>query len=214
MNTKKMRGLAAMLVAAVLLLPGLTGCGPKDSGVQAGVRVVGGQENKTPDGGEFETVYVPDIYSFDRPMNFPIRFSTSPNGLYVMDVEEQLYEFDAEGCVLRELGQLQFDWIAPNGTCWRLDGSENKNVPNDRHIDYTVFRVNDGVETQVWSFRTDLGTAELFPTNEQLFITKQYWDDDNTGHFSLEIYDTVGNLLHTQVLSEWFQIYRDGNSIY
>lgn len=93
---KKMRGLAAMLAAALLLSIGLAGCGQEDGGVQEGIRVVGGGENLTPDGEAFETVYVPVIFEFDRPMNYPISFATSPRGLYVRDMDDETYEFDAQ----------------------------------------------------------------------------------------------------------------------
>lgn len=215
----KIRGLAAILMASLLLL-GLGGCASKSDGSpvldsgQEGVRVVGAQENTAPDGTAFETVYVPDILEFDRPMNYPILFSSSPNGLYVRDMDDELYEFDAEGHFLRALGQVQFRCIAPDGTLWRLDGVENKGDPSDMHIDYTVYRQNDGGETEILSFRTEQGTADLTVTDKQLLIAKQYWDDNNTGHYSLEVYDTGGTLLHRQELSEWFQIRTDGAAVY
>ena len=214
MNRKK-RGLAALLAAALLLSLGLTGCEQKDSGEQEGVRVVGGEENLTPDGETFETVYVPGIFEFDRPMNYPISFATSPRGLYVRDMDDETYEFDAQGHFLRALGQVQFGGIAPDGTLWKLDGRENKGDPNDRHMDYTVFRLDEGSgETEILRFRTEQGTATLIAANEQLLITKQYWDEDNVGHFSLEVYDTDGNLLYTGELSEWFELRRDGAQLY
>lgn len=212
---KKMRGLTAMLAAALLLSIGLAGCGQEDGGVQEDIRVVGGGENLTPDGEAFETVYVPGIFEFDRHMNYPVRFSTSPRGLYVKDMDDEVYEFDAQGHFLRKLGQVQFSEIAPNGTLWKLDGRENKGDPDDRHIDYAVSRLDEGGgETEILSFRTGQGTAELTVTDEQLLITKQYWDEDNTGHYSLEVYDTGGNQLHSQELSQWFELCRDGADLY
>ena len=212
---KKMSGLAAMLAAALLLSIGLAGCGQEDGGVQEGIRVVGGGENLTPDGEAFETVYVPGIFEFDRPMNYPISFATSPRGLYVRDMDDETYEFDAQGHFLRALGQVPFNGIAPDGTLWKLDGVENRGGPNNGYIDYTLFRLDEsGGETEILRFRTEQGTAALIAADEQLLITKQYWDEENTGHFSLEVYDTSGNLLHTGELSEWFELRRDGAELY
>ena len=214
MNRKKC-GLAVMLLAALLLSLGLTGCVQKDSGEQEGVRVVGGEENLTPEGKAFETVYVPGLFEFDRPMNYPISFATSPRGLYVRDMDDETYEFDAQGHFLRALGQVQFGGIAPDGALWKLDGRENKGDPNDRHMDYTVFRLDEGGgETEIFRFRTERGTAALIAADEQLLITKQYWDENNAGHYSLEVYDTAGNLLYTGELSEWFELRRDGAELY
>lgn len=214
MNRKK-RGLAVMLLAALLFSLGLTGCGKKDSSEQEGIRVVGGGENLTPDGEAFETVYVPGIFEFDRPMNYPISFATSPRGLYVRDMDDETYEFDAQGHFLRALGQVQFGGIAPDGTLWKLDGVETRGGPNNGYIDYTLFRLDEsGGETEILRFRTEQGTAALIAANEQLLITKQYWDEDNAGHYSLEVYDTSGNLLYTCELSEWFELRRDGAELY
>ena len=217
---KSIRFIAAISALVAVLSLGLSGCTPifkknAPENSQGRVQVTGGQENLATDGTAFETVYVVDIFEFDRAISAVNQITSSPNGLYVRDeFAELLYEFDTEGNCLRELGNIQPDRIALDGSVWALDSFENKDDRSDRHIDYTVSRLDGGSWTTVLNFRTERGTADLTVGDGFFLITKQWWDDSNTGHYSMESYDRSGNLLHSQDLEEWFRIYDINSGVY
>ena len=218
---KRIRFLAAVLALVMALTLGLCGCTPKteskkaDSPAREGVSTYGTAENVAPDGTPFETVYVPGIYEFERSFNPTCRFSTSPNGLYVWDEEaKMIYEFDANGHFLSEMHMEHPSSVTPNGIAWRLEGQENKADYSDRHIDYHVYRLENEIETEVLSFRTEQGTATLVATDDYFLIIKAGWDENNAGLFALESYGTDGQMLHSQDLTEWCDVYVSGNEVY
>lgn len=217
---KKIQILAAALALIMTLTLGLCGCTPQkpkgnNQSVQEGVSTYSAADNTAPDGTPFETVYVPDIFEFDRSISPVCQFSTSPNGLYVWDEgAKMLYEFDSNGQFLSETRMEYPGCFTPDGTIWRLDGKENKGDHSDRHIDYHVFCTKDGTETEVLSFRTDQGTAELAATDDCFLIIKSGWDEDNAGLFSLESFSTDGQLLHSQELTEWYDVFTSDNNVY
>ena len=208
---------AATLALILALSLGLSGCTPifrnkAPKNGESGALVSGGQANVDSEGRPFETVYVAELFDFDRPVGPFSQMTSSPDGLYVYDGRaEMLCEFDGEGRCLRELGDVKPDWIAPDGSVWGLDDTEDRNA---RHIDYTVFRDSGSDKTQVLSFRTERGTAELTLGDGFFLITKLCWDESNVGHYAMDTYDFSGNLLHSQELSEWHDIYRDRADIY
>lgn len=212
---KRIRLLAAVLALCIALTLGLCGCTPKtesrkdNAPAREGVSTYGAEENLAPDGTPFETVYVPGILELDRSLMPVTRFKTSPNGLYAFDeLSHKLYEFDANGHCLQEWeGEVEdYDALSiSNDSVWRLESHENKQNIGDRSTDYRVLRKQDGQETEIFSFRTEQGTAGLIGFEDGFLIVKDWWDESNTGHFILESYDTTGNLLHSQELGEWME---------
>lgn len=212
---KRIRLLAAVLALCIALTLGLCGCTPKtesrkdNAPAREGVSTYGAEENLAPDGTPFETVYVPGILELDRSLMPVTRFKTSPNGLYAFDeLSHKLYEFDANGHCLQEWeGEVEdYDALSiSNDSVWRLESHENKQNIGDRSTDYRVLRKQDGQETEIFSFRTEQGTAGLIGFEDGFLIVKAWWDERNTGHFLLESYDTTGNLLHSQELGEWME---------
>lgn len=216
--------MAAVLALCIALTLGLCGCTPKtesrkdNAPAREGVSTYGAEENLAPDGTPFETVYVPGILELDRSLMPVTRFKTSPNGLYAFDeLSHKLYEFDANGHCLQEWeGEVEdYDALSnSNDSVWRLEGHENKQNIGDRSTDYRVLRKQDGQETEIFSFRTEQGTAGLIGFEDGFLIVKDWWDESNTGHFILESYDTTGNLLHSQELGEWMERYSTDTGIY
>lgn len=221
---KRIRLMAAVLALCIALTLGLCGCTPKtesrkdNAPAREGVSTYGAEENLAPDGTPFETVYVPGILELDRSLMPVTRFKTSPNGLYAFDeLSHKLYEFDANGHCLQEWeGEVEdYDALSnSNDSVWRLEGHENKQNIGDRSTDYRVLRKQDGQETEIFSFRTEQGTAGLIGFEDGFLIVKDWWDESNTGHFILESYDTTGNLLHSQELGEWMERYSTDTGIY
>lgn len=221
---KKIRMLAAALALILALTLGLGGCTPKteakseNTPSREGVSTYGGAENLAPDGTPFETVYVPGIMEFDRSLGAICQFKTSPNGLYAYDeLAKTLYEFDPEGHCLRQWEADWDDFDALSGAAssgWRLEIHENKGDASDRSTDYRVLRQQGGQETEILTFRTQMGTTALIGGENGFLLYKMGWDENGDGHFSLESYDAGGVLLHTQELSEWMEIYRTDTGIY
>ncbi len=207
-------GLLALFLALSL---GLGGCAPifqKKTPENGGgsVQTSGGQANVDSQGRPFETVYKADIFSFDRPVSPAAQVLPSPGGVYVLDPfgqDETLREFDAEGRCLRELGDTRPEWVGPDGSAWRLEYKEDR---SDRHTDYAVYRA--GEAEPILRFTTEQGTAEMTAGDGFLLITRQWWDESNTGHYSMSVYNLAGQLLNEQPLNQWFQLYRDGGELY
>ncbi len=201
------RGLPTLFLALCLTLGGCMPIFQKKTPEDSG-----GQTVPASQAASIGTVYAADIFSFDRPVSPAAQVLPSPGGVYVLDPLDQdgtLREFDADGRCLRELGDTRPEWIGPDGSAWRLEYTEDH---NDRHTDYAVYR--QGEAEPVLRFTTEQGTAELTVGDGFLLITRQWWDESNTGHYSLAAYDPAGQLLHEQDLSEWFQLYRDGRELY
>lgn len=221
---KRIRLLAVVLALWLALTLGLCGCTPKseskseDTSDRKGVSTYGAGENLAPDGTPFETVYVPGILELDRSLMPITRFKTSPNGLYAFDeLSNKLYEFDSNGHCLQEWEGTVEDYDAlsnSNESAWRLERHENKENVGDRSTDYRVLRKQDGQETEILAFRTEQGTTTLIGEMEFFLLYKMYWDESNEGHFILESYDAAGNLLHSQDLGEWMEIYQTDAGIY
>ena len=221
---KRIRLLAAVLALCMALMLGLCGCTPKTESKPAnapareGVSTYGGEENLAPDGTPFETVYVPGIIEFDRSLGAICQFKTSPNGLYAYDeLAKTLYEFDPEGHCLRQWEADWDDFNALSGAAsdgWRLEMHENKEDFYNQSIDYRVLYVQDGQETEIMSFRREHGTTSLVGGEDFFLLYHVWWDEQNEGHFVLESYSRDAELLHTQDLSEWMEIYRTGTGIY
>ena len=221
---KRIRLLAAVLALCLALTLGLGGCAPKtesnnaDLPAREGVSTYGAGENVAPDGTPFETVYVPGIMEFDRSLGAVCRFKTSPNGLYAYDeLAKTLYEFDPEGHCLRQWEADWDDFNALGGATsdgWRLEMRENKEDSNNQSIDYRVLYVQDGQETEIMSFRDERGTTGLVGGEDFFLLYHVWWDESNEGHFVLESYSRDAELLHSQELSEWMEIYRTETGIY
>ena len=218
---KDIRLWAAALVLCLALSLGLGGCVPEnedktsDRPVREGVSTYGAGENLAPDGSPFETVYVPAILEFDRSLQPFTRFQTSPNGLYAFDeMAQKLYEFDGEGCCLREWTGSYADYEAlsdPDGSSWRLEAREDRAA---RTTDYRVLRLEGGQESEALSFRCENGTATLVGLEEGFLLYRFGWDENGVDAFTLESYDAAGQLLHCRDLGEWMEIYRTGEGLY
>lgn len=217
--------MSAVLALCIALTLGLCGCAPntetnkEDSGSREGVSTYGGGENLAPDGTPFETVYVPGIMDFDRSFSLYSQFSTSPSGLYVYDeLEERLYEFDAEGRCLREWTASvdEYDALLRSGSSkWRIEMHENKEDFYNQSIDYRVLHIQNGQETEVMCFRDEHGTTGLVGLGEEGFLLYHvWWDERGEGHFVLESYNSAAELLHTQELGEWMVIHRAESGVY
>lgn len=218
---KRIRIFAAVLALVMVLMLGLCGCTPKTESknesapAREGVSTYGAGENVAPDGTPFETVYVPGIFEFDRNLSVATQFKSSRNGLYAFDqMNNTVYDFDAEGHCLTETHWEAGDQIVADGSVWRLEGHENKGDPNDRHIDYRVLHFQKGQEIEVLTFRIEQGTADLIASDNFFLIQKTYWDENNNAHFTLDSYDTSGALLFSQELNEWLDAYSTDQGVY
>ena len=221
---KRIRLLAAVLALFTALTLGLCGCMPKtetrkeNAPAREGVSTYGAGENVTPDGTPFETVYVPGILEFDRSLGAICQFKTSPNGLYAYDeLAKTIYEFDPQGHCLQEWEAEWADFNALSGAAsdgWRIEMHENKEDYYNQSIDYRVLYVQNSQETEIMSFRDEHGTTGLVGGEDFFLLYHVWWDESNTGHFVLESYSRDAELLHTQELSEWMEIYRTGTGIY
>ncbi len=220
---KRIRLLAAVLVLCMALTLGLCGCTPKkqESGIDENAVYASTEEWRETIAKKEELtdpVYVADIFSFDHPGVFPVGIQTSPNGLYASvrnrDGEDCVWEFDESGHFLREIPVGNARMIGTDGSYWRYEQNETKGDVADRHTDYILTRIKDGQSEEILRFHTERGTADFFLCGDYFALHKIYWDDDNIGHYSLELYSNDGTLLKTIELDDWYREYPDGDTLY
>ena len=165
-----------------------------------------------------EPVYVSGIYEFDRAMYIPFEVTASPEGLYLrvtaVEKGDCVWEFDSQGRFIREYQTSRPGWIGRDGSVWNFESVETKDNAASQYIDYSLTRSRDGQLSQVLSFRQEQGTADFFLAGEGFCLYKMYWDENNQGHFSLEIYGDDGDIRRTIELDAWYQALEDRGELY
>ena len=165
-----------------------------------------------------EPVYVSGIYEFDRAMYIPFEVTASPEGLYLrvtaVEKGDCVWEFDSQGRFIREYQTSRPGWIGRDGSVWNFESREAKGRVASPYIDYSLTRSRDGQLSQVLSFRQEQGTADFFLAGEGFCLYKMYWDENNQGHFSLEIYGDDGDIRRTIELDAWYQALEDRGELY
>ncbi len=162
-----------------------------------------------------DPVYVSGIYEFDRAMYIPMEAAVSPEGLYLrvsLEEGDRVWEFDSRGRFLREYPSSRPGWIGRDGSVWNFEGRESKD--GSRYIDYSLTCSKDGQLSQVLSFRQEQGTSDFFLAGEGFCLYRMYWDENNQGSFSLEIYGDDGTARGTVELDSWYQALADGDELY
>lgn len=224
------RILAMALALLTVLCLGLGGCTPQKQEPAPEAKEITTAESSVADWQEAITatepisdpVYVPGIYTVDKPLEIFFNFRTSPNGIYVSTIkdretwEQVVWEYDATGHFLREYPVARADYIDSDGSLWNLVGKETKGGTREScWIDYTLTHTVDGETRELMQFRDDSGDTELLLIPGGFALHKCWWDEDNNGHFTLELYDGEAQLLKTLELDEWFiNTVRDGEEQY
>ena len=220
---KKIKLWAAVMALFVALTLGLGACAPQrgegaaEDSPSAYSTSEDWQRSLSTDAPLREPVYVSGIYEFDRTMYIPFIAAASPEGLYLgvtLEDGDRVWEFDSQGHFIREYPCSRPGWIGQDGSVWNFKSLEAKDKAASRYIDYSLTRSRDGELSQVLSFRQEQGTSDFFLAGEGFCLYKMYWDENNQGRFSLEIYGDDGAIRSTIELEAWYQALEAEGELY